>query len=410
MEKYKSPFIALKYRDFRLLWLGLLVSSVGTQMQIVAITWHIYEMTHSPYFLGLVGLSRFIPLLIVSPFAGIVADMLNRKKMMFIAQVIMAITALILTVATITHIISPALIYIALAINSIANAFDTPARQSLVPVIVPKKDLVNAIGLNTLMWQSSIVIGPSVAGFLIAFFGVSSIYFFNALSFLGVMVALLLMGPIKQIIASSTSFSLSSLKEGFAFIRRSPLIWSTMILDFFATFFASANVLLPVFAKDILKVGPQGLGFLYAAPSIGALVAGFIFSSFKEVKKQGKILLVCIVIYGLSTIMFGLSRSFYLSLIFLAITGVGDIISTIIRNTIRQIATPDYIRGRITGINMIFFQGGPQLGEIEAGVVAGLVGSPFSVVIGGIGTVLAAVVVGIIVPKLRHYEGHELIG
>ncbi len=404
--KHSSPFAVLKHRDFRLLWIGLLISSIGTQMQIVAVIWHVYELTHSPYFLGLIGLSRFLPLLLFSPFAGIIADMVNRKKLMFIAQIIMTILALVLLITTATHTISPLLIFITLGLNSIASALDTPARQSLVPVIVPKKDLIKAIGLNTLMWQASIVIGPSIGGFLIAYFGVASIYFLNALSFMGVVVALILMGPIKQIISTSTSFSITSLREGFSFIKKSPLIWSTMVLDFFATFFSSATVLLPVFAKDILKVGPTGLGFLYAAPAFGAVFAGVIFSSFHEVKKQGKILLVSIIVYGVATVLFGLSRSFYLSLIFLGLTGVGDMISTIIRNTIRQINTPDYIRGRIIGINMIFFQGGPQLGEVEAGVAAGIMGTPLSVVFGGIGTLFITGIIAFLVPKLRRYQAH----
>lgn len=182
-----------------------------------------------------------------------------------------------------------------------------------------------------------------------------------------------------------------------------------MILDFFATFFSSATVLLPAFAKDILAVGPKGLGLLYAAPSVGGIVAGLIVSSFHNLKNQGKILLSAVFVYGLATILFGISRSFYLSLLFLGLTGVGDVVSTVIRNTIRHSTTPDYIRGRMTSINMLFFMGGPQLGEVEAGILAAAIGTPLSVVVGGIGTIIATALITVLIPKLRKYQGDEVL-
>lgn len=408
MKTRISPFTALQFRDFRLLWIGLLISRIGSEMQVVAVNWHTYLLTGSALSLGFIGLARFLPIFAFSLIGGIAADMLDRKILMLISQIFMTICSLILAFATYGNFISPLLIYLLIAANSLAGAFDTPARQSLVPLLVPKKYFTNAVGLNTVMWQAAVVIGPSIAGFLIAFLGIGSIYILNALSFIGVILALLAMGKPQQVISKGTSFNALSILEGLQFVIKTPIIYSTMLLDFFATFFSSATVLLPIFAKDILMVGPTGLGFLYSAPAIGAITAGLIVTSLGHFKNQGKILLGSIFLYGCATLLFGLSRSFMLSLFFLFFTGVGDVVSTIIRNTIRQLRTPDILRGRMVSINMIFFMGGPQLGEVEAGFLAGLAGAPFSVVIGGLGTIAATAILAILIPQLRKYQGHDV--
>ncbi|OGG27413.1 hypothetical protein A2960_06465 [Candidatus Gottesmanbacteria bacterium RIFCSPLOWO2_01_FULL_39_12b] len=404
MRPKNSPFIALKYRDFRLLWLGLLISRIGSEMQVVAVNWQIYLLTGSALSLGLIGLSRFLPIVLFSLIGGMVADMANRRVIMLLSQILMIFISLILAITTYSNQVTPLLIYFLIAGNSIASAFDTPARQSLVPSLLPKKYFMNGVSLNTIMWQTAIVLGPSMAGFIIAFSGVGMVYIINLFSFIAVIVALIMMKTKGGIEKKTAYFSLTSLKEGLIFVRRTPIIYSTMLLDFFATFFSSATVLLPIFAKDILMVGPKGLGLLYAAPAFGAVIAGSIISSFGQIRNQGKILLVSVCLYGISTLLFGISRSFYLSLLFLFLTGVGDVISSIIRNTIRQMSTPDHLRGRMVSINMLFFYGGPQLGETEAGVAAAMFGAPISVVIGGVGTILAASFMALLVPRLRNYS------
>ena len=214
-------------------------------------------------------------------------------------------------------------------------------------------------------------------------------------------------GEVARKATDKAQVSFHSILEGFRFIRTKQIVWSTMLLDFFCTFFASATSLLPIYAKDILRVGPEGLGFLYAAPSIGAVLAATAMAHLGEIRKQGRILLISILFYGLGTLVFGISTSFFLSLFALAIIGAGDSVSMIIRNTIRQLATPDNVRGRMTSIGMIFAIGGPQLGEFESGLLAAAVGGPISVVIGGIGTLIAVSVVAIKVPLLRRFDRHE---
>lgn len=402
-----SPFYVLRHRNFRLLWIGLLISRIGSEMQVVGMNWHVYLLTGSAFSLGIIGLSRFLPVFMFSLIGGMTADIFNRKKIMFIAQVIMTLCALVLTIATMQGFVSPLLIYVTIALTSFASAFDTPSRQAIVPLLVPKNEFVKATSLNTTMWQAAIVIGPSLAGFTIAYLGIGYVYLINTISFIAVIIAIVLMSPIPQIIQEKVEFNIESIKEGLSFVFKTPIIVSTMLLDFFAMFFASGTVLMPIYAKEILNVGPEGLGFLYAAPAIGAVVAGLYLSAKEQVKNQGKILLSSVMIFAIAMILFGISKNFLLSLVFLCITGAADAVSSVIRNTIRQLKTPDHLRGRMVSINQIFFYGGPQLGEVEAGIIAGFTSAPIAAVTGGIATLVATGIIAVVVPQIRKYKGHE---
>jgi len=409
-HKISHPFSSLKHKNYRLFTGGYLISRIGSEMQAVAVAWQIYMLTGSAFSLGIIGLSRFLPVITLAPVAGTAADKIDRKKIIMVTQILMMVFSLALafTTFTKTNNVSPLLIYLLIGLNSLAGVFDTPARQSYITSLVPTKDFLNAVSLNVLVFQTAIVLGPSISGFVIAYLGIGSVYLINAVSFLGVIFALVAIKDTEALIDNKVSWSLSSLKTGLSFVFKTPIIYSTMLLDFFATFFSSATVLLPVFARDILAVGPKGLGLLYAASSVGAVTAGLTISSVKNIKHQGKILIAAILCYGLATILFGFSRSFYLSLAFLFIAGAGDAVSTIIRNTMRQLITPNHLRGRMVAVNMIFFMGGPQLGEAEAGFLAALSGAPFSVVIGGMDTLLATTLISILIPSLRKYQGEEV--
>lgn len=401
---FRKRFPSLFYRDFALLWSGQCLSMIGTQMQMVALNYQIYEITHSAVALGLIGMARFIPIVIFSLIGGSFSDVHNRKTILLITQSLMGFFALFLGILTLAHHITPLLMYILTFMASGAMAFDTPSRQALIPNLVDRKDLTNAMSVNTIMWQISAITGPALGGIAIAVIGVGNIYLLNAVSFLAVIGALLLMHNSGEVLEKSSQVSWSAIVEGLQFVRSKTIIWSTMLLDFFSTFFASATSLLPLFAKDVLHVGPQGLGILYSADSIGAVAAGLAVAHIGDIKKQGKILLIAISFYALGTILFGISKIYLLSFIALGILGAGDSVSTILRNTIRQLVTPDYIRGRMTSINMIFFMGGPQLGDFEAGLLAAAVGGPISVVIGGIGTFLVIAITAYKIPALRNYH------
>ncbi|MBF8249605.1 MAG: major facilitator superfamily 1 [Candidatus Levybacteria bacterium] len=407
IEVRGGRFAALRYRDFRLLWIALLISNTGSQMQFAAINWHIYIITHSAISLGLIGLARFIPIAIFALFAGAVADAHNRRKILFITQTILTLLSFVLAFVTLNNSVNPLIIYIITALSAAALAFDLPPRQAIIPSLVHKDHLSNAMSLNLIMFQISMVAGPALSGFVIKQFGVGSIYLINAISFLAVIFALIIMKTSGEVEGTPAKVSFKAILEGLVFIKSKTIIWSTMILDFFSTFFSSANSLLPIFAETILHVGPIGFGFLYAAQSIGAVLTGYIMAYIGKIKNQGKLLLLGVFIYGLATVIFGFSKYVWLSFLALFLIGAGDSVSAVIRNTIRQLVTPDYIRGRMTSINMIFFMGGPQLGEFEAGLLAGAIGAPLSVIVGGVATVIIAGVVALKIPILRKYSGEK---
>jgi MFS family permease len=265
--------------------------------------------------------------------------------------------------------------------------------------------------LNTIMFQAAAVAGPSLAGLLIAGLGVGWVYALNAISFMAVIAALLLMRDIPARAAAGRSeVSLRAAIEGLRFVFASPLIRSSMILDFFATFFSSATILLPIYAQDILQVGARGYGWLYAAPSLGALATGAVMVRLVDrIEERGRVILWAVACYGLATIGFGLSRDFGLTFLCLAVTGAADTVSMVLRNILRQLATPDALRGRMTSVNMVFFMGGPQLGELEAGLVANWLGATFAVVTGGLGCLAATAWIAVRAPELRRYRREEAV-
>ncbi len=400
---------ALHHRSFRLLWIGLAISIAGSQMQIWALLWHVRILTDQPIALGGIGLARILPIIVFSLIGGAVADSANRRTVLFVTQSVMALGALALAWLTFRGQISLWQIYALTAVQATALAFDLPARQALVPNLVPAKDLSNAFSMQAIALQVGSIVGPALSGLVIAYGGQYYTYLINALSFLAVIGALLLIGPIPQRTRGSgrVQVKYADIVEGVKFIMGQPVILSSMLLDFFATFFSSANTLMPIFARDILHVGVVEYGWLSAAQSIGAMAAATIISQLKEIRHQGRTLLLSVVAFGISTIMFGLSRTFFGAVIALIFIGASDSVSAIIRNTIRQLQTPDYIRGRMTSINQIFFLGGPQLGEVEAGLVAQLFSAPFAVISGGIGCILAVGWIARRWPQLRNYNGDE---
>ncbi len=400
---------ALFHRRFRLLWLGMMISIAGTQMQTWALLWHVRDLTDKPIALGGVGLARILPIIFFSLIGGAMADVVDRRRLLFVTQSVMALTAVVLALLTINGAIDLWHIYLLTAMQALALAFDGPSRQALVPNLVPARDLPNAFSMTSIAFQTGAIIGPALSGLVIAYWGQAAVYIVNAFSYLAVIIALVLMGPVAQQVdpARRASVSLSSIREGIQFIIHQPIILGTMVLDFFATFFSSANTLLPFVARDILHVGAVQYGWLSAAQSIGAVAAALAVSQIEHIRRQGVVFLSSVVVFGLATILFGLARSFLLVMLSLVLMGAADSVSTIIRNTIRQLQTPDYIRGRMTSINQIFFMGGPQLGEVEAGVVAQLCGVPFAIISGGIGCLVAVAWISRRWPQLRNYDGEE---
>jgi MFS family permease len=399
---------SLKHRRFFYLWFGQLLSIAGTQMQLWALYWHIHTLTDEPIALGGVGLARILPVIIFSLVGGVVADSFDRRNVILVTQSAAGGIALALGLLTEFGQINIWLIYALTAFQAIAVAFDSPARQALVPNLVPPKDLPNAFSMTSIAAETGAIIGPALTGVAIALGGQETVYYINAASYLAVIVALILIGPIVHAKTPRPAGStLSSIREGVHFILNKQIILSTMLLDFVATFFASANTLMPIIAQDILKVGVVEYGWLSAAQSVGAVTAGLVVSQLPELRRQGQLFLGSVLVFGLATIVFGASRILVLSWLALAFIGAADSVSTIIRNTIRQLQTPDHLRGRMTSVNQIFFQGGPQLGEVETGVMAQLFGAPIAIITGGIGCIAGMWLIVRKWPLILTYNGDE---
>lgn len=410
------PYLSLRHRDFRWLWATQMVSLTGSQMQVAAIDWHVYLLTRSPLALGMVGLSRVIPIVSLSLLGGVAADRYDRKRILLITQTTMTLVAALLATLTWTRHEALWVLYVLTGTTSAAGAFDNPARQAFVPRLVPREDLPGALAMNLTMFHIGMIAGPALAGVLIASAGKGTgglawIYVINAISFLCVITALFRIrasGTVEEVTVGESPWM--SLRQGLRFVFKTPIMVWTMALDFVATFFSGANSLLPIFADQILHVGALGFGWLRAAPALGAVV-GSVHAAIKPIPaRQGRVLLWAVGAYGAATVVFGLSRSYPLTFVALALTGLADFISTVVRQVLRQLLTPDAMRGRMTSVNMIFFMGGPQLGELEAGLVASIfataaLGATVSVVSGGVATMLVAAFVAWRAKIVREYDG-----
>jgi MFS family permease len=411
MERQAGFLDVMQYRDFRLLWTGQLISIIGSQMRIVAVDWQVYHIATAQGIapalaLGFIGLMRLIPMTISALFAGVVADRYERRYVIAVTSIIALLASVVLAIAGSLEDPALWLVYAMVVVTAISGAFEMPARQALIPSLVPPDRLTQAMSAGIVSWQLGTVLGPSIAGILIASLGVVPLYWIDAASYLAVVYAALQMKTVSKPAASRAPVRLADAFEGLRFVFKSKIIASTMVLDFFATFFGAATTLMPIFANDILGVGAQGYGFMRAAPAVGAFVAALFLTS-RKIRRQGPVLLVAVAIFGLATAIFGASTWYPLTLVALAITGTADTVSMVIRGTLRQLLTPDELRGRMTAVNMVFVAGGPQLGEFVVGLTASVIGAPVAVLIGGTLCVLLVGGTALRTPELRQFDTPE---
>ncbi len=403
MKRLLHPFTVFQYSNFRWLTIGMFLSYIGSQMQTVGISWHLYQITHSAFSLGFIGLAGFLPILILSPISGVLIDAFDRRKVIIVNQCLLLLINGVFAYLSLNNLTTPIILYIVIFLNSVVQVLDLPARQTIIPSVVPSHAIIQAMNVNTISRQTTMIIGPAIAGYMIAFYGVSSLYVVNAFSFFVLLLALIPVRLIHEEARIAVPVSMHSILEGMRFIRNSPILYSTMLLDFFANFFAASTVIFPIFAAEILHIPTKDIGLLYTAPALGSVIVGLGLGMFTHIRQQGKLILWAVGIYGLATIGFGLSKSLPLSLFFLALVGGADMISMVVRRTVSQLVTPEHIRGRMNSINMLFFAGGPYLGEAEAGFAAGMLGAPFAVVIGGIGAIASVIGIAYWVPELTNY-------
>ncbi len=399
-----DPYLALRHNDFRLFAAGRFIVTLGEQMLTVAIGWELYNRTHSALALGLVGLVQIIPVLLFSLPAGQAADRYSRKRIVLITQCMAGLGAAALALLSVEQGPIP-LIYATLALLGTATAFNDPASSALVSQTVPAEVFANAATWSSSSWQSAAVIGPALGGFIIAATGHASMVYvldaFASAAYIGLLIFLHNQQPERP----RETQSLHSLAAGMRFVWQTKIILATITLDLFAVLLGGATTLLPIYAQDILHVGPAGLGWLRAAPSIGAVVMALGLAHLPPVKKAGWTLLVAVGGFGLATVVFGISRSFPLSFLMLVVLGALDNISVVTRSTLLLLRTPDEMRGRIAAINSVFVGSSNQLGGFESGLAAALFGPVLAVVGGGIGTLLVVMAVALIWPEVRQLGG-----
>jgi MFS family permease len=402
----RTPVAALRHRDFSIYWSGSVLSLVGSQFTTVAMAWQIYELTNSPLELGLLGLARGAPMLVLLLFGGLLADAVNRRHLMMATQIAQMCVSASLALMTLAGRVTPAVLYAASLFLALFSALEQPARTAIIPNLVPRGDLTNALALSGTQRHVATIVGPSLAGLLLARSGATLCYAVDAVSWLAMLAALALMRPLAQAAGGRGAISMQALREGVEFVWKHPVILSMMALDFGQNFFGSGRALLPIFARDILNVGPQGLGLLYSATSAGAVLMGTVMSVRTHVRRAGAWVLGSVAMYGVFTMLFGISHFFWLSFLMLAGAGAANTVSFVLRNTINQLLTPDEIRGRVTSVNSLFTNTGPQLGQFEAGALASAIGTVGATAVGGL--LVTSIAAGLAaVASVRGFEVRE---
>ena len=390
---------ALSHRPFVLYWIASMSAGFAAQIMSVSVGWQVYDITRNPLDLGLVGLSQFVPPLVLVLVTGLVADKFNRRAIMGLCLALEALCALALLAFTLSAPTSVWPVFVILVFLGIARAFFNPASDALSPNLVPREAIAHAISLNSMGWQAANICGPVAGGLL---YGISGATAYGAALAL-VASAILLVAAIGLVPQKSHAeeTSLSTLLAGFAFIRKERIVLGAISLDLFAVLLGGAVALMPVFARDILETGPWGLGLLRAAPGIGAIAMAAWLSRYPVKDRAGIVLFLWVAAFGFFTLVFGLSTWVPLSIAALVLMGAADMVSVYIRETLLQLWTPDNVRGRVNAVNRVFIGASNELGEFRAGVVAYWIGAVSAVVMGGAGTMAIAAIWARIFPELR---------
>jgi MFS family permease len=368
-----------------------------------AVYWHVFDLTHSEAALGTIGLVQFVPALALTLVGGMAADAYDRRSVMRLAQLPYLASASLLFWATWQGTITVPLLYAAVFANAVAFAFDSPSRQAFLPTLVPLEAFPRAVTYASTATALAFASGPALGGLLIAAFGVEAAYAAYGVLVAGNLLGLAFVRPVRASLERRAP-SWQAVRDGLAFVRHSPVVLGCMALDMFAVILGGATALLPVYADDILKVGPRGYGLLTSSLEIGALAMSVLLLVRRPVARMGPALLAAVAVYGIATIGFGLSRSFPLSVALYMVAGAADQISVVMRQTTVQLTTPDALRGRVSAVNMIFIAASNQLGAVESGFLAAATSATFAVVFGGFGCLAVVAWTAWKVPELRRYR------
>ncbi len=398
-------------REYRLLWVGELISTTGRQISVVALPYQVFKLTGSSLAVGLIGLVQVIPLIVFSILGGAMADRVDRRKLILLTEMGLAVTSgLLVWGALITR---PALCYLYSVTGLQAGILgvNTPSRSAAIPNLVPRAQLPAALALNQVMYNTTLIVGPAVGGLILARLGIAWAYSIDVVTFLGSITAAVLLRPLppkRDSDGANASTGWQAIREGFAYLRGRRVLISTFVVDLDAMIFGMPRAAFPFLAFKVFHVGAQGLGLLFAAPAVGALGGALTAGWVGSIRHQGKAVIWAVALWGAAITAFGLSgRWFGLGLFFLAFAGAADVISAVFRGTILQLSVPDELRGRLSAIHIMVVTGGPRLGDVETGVVAALVTPTFSVVSGGLICLVGVIVLAVLVPELRRYHAGD---
>ncbi|OCP11055.1 MULTISPECIES: MFS transporter [unclassified Ensifer] len=395
-------FAAFRHVGYRRYFFSRFLAYFAIQIISVAVGWQIYDLTRDPFNLGLIGLFQFLPSLVLILVTGAAADRYNRRMIMGICMVVSTLCAAALLMLTVTGLFSPWPVYAILVVFGIERAFLAPASQSLAPNLVPPEDLPNAIAWNSTSWQTAMIVGP-VAGGLIYALGAVVPYAVGVCFFLAAaLMVFAIPKPAKRTPASAQSWE--TITAGFRYIKAEKVVLGAISLDLFAVLLGGAVALMPVFARDILALGPWGLGLLRAAPGIGAVGMAVWLAAHPIRHRAGFYMFIGVALFGLGTIIFGLSATPWISIAALVVMGAADMISVYVRETLITLWTPDELRGRVNAVNMVFVGASNELGEFRAGMMASGFGAVFAVVFGGMGTLLVSGLWALGFPQLRKID------
>jgi len=401
-----DSYAALRHREFRWFIVSMFAMVVSSQLQAVVVGWQVYRITHDPLSLGLIGLAEALPFIAIALPAGYLADRRNRRAISVAALFVLACCSITLYVLSATPTLLARVgvvpVYVVIFVSGVARGILQPARQALSAEIIPRSMFQNAIAWRSSTWQIASVIGPAIGGLLYGFAGAQISYAVAALLMLAALAAFLMMRYTPVPRAMQNESMAAELLTGLRFVWSEHAILAALSLDLFSVFLGGAEALLPVFASEILKVGPQGLGLLRAAPAAGAVTMGIFLAHRPPFRRAGRTMLLAVAVFALAIVGFGLSRSFYFSLGLLALSGMADNVSVVIRSTLIQLLTPPQMLGRVSAVNSIFIGSSNELGAFESGVAARLFGTVPAVVLGGSAALLVVGLTAKLVPRLRH--------
>lgn len=395
-------FYSLKVKNFRIYWLGMFISLVGTWIQTTAQSWLVFDLTNSAFLLGVVGFLGSIPMFLLSLFGGVVADRMNKRNILIFTQSTFMVLAFILAVLTQMKLVTPSQIMLIAVLNGIVMAFDAPSRQAVVVDLVGKEYLLNAIALNSVAFNSSRIIGPALAGILVATIGMSGCFYINGISFFAVIIALFLIRINTASKTDKNHSALKDLKDGLKFVKNNRLILILItMVGFLSLFGISYVILMPIFARDILNVGVKGLGFLMSSAGCGALMAALVLASLGDFKYKGKFLILSSLIFSISLIIFSLSKVYLFSLIALALMGGSSVTAIALINTLLQTMVNNEFRGRVMSVFMFIFAGLMPFGNLIGGSLAQAWGVSSAIMISGIICTVFFIIINMLYPDIR---------